>query len=161
MVKTQINLSNYPEFNRRLLRQISDDPNSGFARVIVSERTNIMDDTKQIELVATTYYINPATRKIVPQMTHRTLSKGQPWFVHNGYQVVLVDGTGKPLPNPSYNLDLETSDDNFPYKKMPAYDRFAGFLFSETNPVSLPFIWKLNVDLDDSKGYFDIKETYD
>ena len=54
---------------------------------------------------------------------------------------------------------MEVSEENFPYLKQPAYDRFASFLYSETNPVSLPFIWKLNIDLDDSKGYFDIKES--
>ncbi|MDY3352413.1 hypothetical protein PG357_10540, partial [Riemerella anatipestifer] len=87
-MKTQINLEDFPQLKRRLVAQISDDPISGFVRVIVNERVNIHDDTQQIELVATTYYINPAINKIVPQMTHRTLSKGKVWFVDNSYQVV-------------------------------------------------------------------------
>lgn len=155
-MKTQINLEDFPQFNRKLKLQISDDPISSFARVIVNERVNIMDDTQQIELVATTYYINTATNEIVPQMTHRTLSKGKDWFIDNTYKVVLVNAQGQPLPNPDYNSEEEESEDNYPYKRQPAYDRFASFLFSTENPVSLPFIWTLNVQLDDSKGYFNI-----
>ncbi|MHA3046012.1 hypothetical protein JSO59_001385 [Riemerella anatipestifer] len=160
-MKTQINLENFTQFKRRLRTQISDDPISGFARVIVNERVNIHDDTQQIELVATTYYINPSINKIVPQMTHRTLSKGKAWFVDNSYQVVLVDAKGQPIPNPDYDTGAEESEANYPYLREPAYDRFAGFLFGTENPVSLPFIWQLNVALDDAKGYFDIKENYD
>ncbi|MDY3547370.1 hypothetical protein PG291_01980 [Riemerella anatipestifer] len=160
-MKTQINLADFPQFNRRLIKQISDDPISGFARVIVNERVNIHDDTQQIELVATTYYINTATNKIVPQMPHRTLSKGKAWFVDNSYQVVLVDAKGQPIPNPDYDTGAGESEANYPYLREPAYDRFAGFLFGTEKPVSLPFIWQLNVALDDAKGYFDIKEKYD
>lgn len=156
MKKTSINLAEFPEFQRKMVTQISDDPTTGFARVIVSERNNIMDDIQMIELVAHTYYVEVSTHKIIPQMTHRTLSKGEPWFIDNSYEVVLVDAKGKPLPNPDYNAELEESDENYPYLKMRAYDRFSAFLFSEKNPVSLPFIWKLNVALDDQKGYFDM-----
>lgn len=160
-MKTPINLTDYDFANRRLLRQISDDPETGFARVIVSQRTNILDDIQQIELGALTYYINTKTGKIVPQMTHETQSKGRRWIVSNEYNVTLVDGAGTPLKNPNYNPEEPTSEENHPYKRMPAYDRFAGFLFNETNPVSLPFIWKLNVDLDDARGFFDFKESYE
>lgn len=160
-MKTSINLSEYDFKGRRLMRQIPDDPETGFARVIVSQRTNILDDIEQIELKALTYYINSATGRIVPQMTHETLSKGKRWIISNDYKVILVDGTGTPLANPNFDAELPQSEDNFPYKRMPAYDRFAEFLFSETNPVSLPFIWKLNVSLDAAKGYFDFKESYD
>lgn len=161
MVKTPINLTDYDFKGRRLMKQISDDPGTGFARVIVSQRTPILDDIQQIELAALTYYINTKTGKIVPQMTHETLSKGQRWIISNNYQVTLVDGKGQPIPNPDFDKEQPESEGNYPYKRMPAYDRFAGFLFSETSPVSLPFIWKLNVDLDDARGYFDIKESYD
>lgn len=160
MQKTTINLEDFPEFNRRLLRQISDDPDTGFIRVIVSERNNVMDDVQQIELVAKTYYVNPATMKIVDKMTHRTLSKGKDWFIDNTYDVVLVDSKGQPIPNPKHipleegAEDTREADEREEFLKMKAYDRFAGFLFSESKPVSLPFIWKLNVDLDDGKGYF-------
>ena len=160
-MKTSINLTDFDFGNRRLMKQINDDENTGFVRIIVSERTNILDDIKQIELIAKTYYINPTTNKIVPQMTHETLSKGERWIISNEYSVILVDGMVKPIVNPDFDSEIEISDENYPYKTMPAYDRFAGFLFSENNPVSLPFIWKLNVDLDDSKGYFDFKENYD
>lgn len=160
-MKTQINLSDYDFKGRRLLKQISDDPETGFARVIVSQRTNILDDIQQIELVALTYYINTKTGKIIPQMTHETKSKGRRWIVSNEYQVILVDAKGQPIPNPDYNKESPISESNFPHMRQPAYDRFAGFLFSESAPVSLPFIWKLNVELDDAKGYFDFKEYYD
>ena len=75
-MKTPINLDDYNFGKRQLLQQISDDPNTGFARVIVNERASILDDIQQIELFAKTYYINLATNKIVPQMTHETLNKG-------------------------------------------------------------------------------------
>ena len=160
-MKTAIDLTQFSFVTRRLYKQISDDPNTGFIRVIVSERNEICDDIETIFLKAKTYYINPATQQIVPQMTHETMSKGAQWLVSNGYRVVLVDGAGTPIDNPGYDTSMEVSEENFPYLKQPAYDRFASFLYSETNPVSLPFIWKLNIDLDDSKGYFDIKESYD
>ncbi|WP_434575554.1 hypothetical protein [Riemerella anatipestifer] len=159
-MKTQINLEDFPQLKRRLVAQISDDPISGFARVIVNERVNIHDDTEQIELVATTYYINTAMNKIVPQMPHRTLLKNKPWFIDNSYKVVLVDAKGQPLTNPDYDTGAEESEANYPYLREPAYDRFANFLFGTEKPVSLPFIWQLNVALDDAKGYFDIKENY-
>lgn len=161
MKKTEINLSDYPEFvGKRLLKQISDDPETGFMRVIVSRRPLIMEDIEMIELVAETYYINPATNKVVEKMTHRTLSKGKPWIIDNSYEIVLVDMKGQPIPNPRYKPQEGEEDTREEYEKeeflkMKAFDRFAKFLFSETNPVSLPFIWKLNVDIDDSKGYFD------
>lgn len=160
-MKTNINLADFPQFNRKLKTQISDDPISGYARVIVNERVNIHDDIEQIEIVATTYYIKTDTNKIIPQMTHRTLSKGKNWFIDNNYQVVLVDAKGQPLSNPDYNSEEEISETNYPYLRQPAYDRFAGFLFGTEKPVSFPFIWQLNVSLDDSKGYFNIKEKYD
>ncbi len=162
MQKTTINLSEFPEFSgRRLLRQISDDPETGFIRVIVSDRNLIMEDTEQIDLVARTFYINPQTMQVVGKMTHRTLSKGQQWLIDNSYEVVLTDTKGQPLPNPKYKPlsegeeDTREAEEKEEFQKMRAFDRFAMFLFSEKNPVSLPFIWKLNVDIDDSKGYFD------
>jgi hypothetical protein len=159
-MKTPINLDDYDFGIRQLLQQISDDPNTGFARVIVNERVSILDDIQQIELLSKTYYINLSTQKIVPQMTHETTNKGERWIVSNDYAVILVDGTGTPIPNPDFDSETEISESNYPYKRMRAYDRFASFLFNETSPVPLPFIWKLNVDLDDARGYFDIKENY-
>lgn len=143
-----------------LYRQISDHEKTGFARIIVSERFDICELISYIFIHAKTYYINPVG-EIIPEMTHETKSKGERWEISNNYSVVLVDAKGQPIPNPKYkpleNADAEDTrnwDEINPYLTQPAYDRFAGFLFSEKNPVSLPFIWKLNVDLDDSKGYF-------
>jgi hypothetical protein len=159
-MKTPINLDDYDFGKRQLLQQITDDPNTGFARVIVNERVSILDDIQQIELLSKTYYINLSTQKIVPQMTHETLSKGQRWLVSNEYSVVLTDAKGSPIANLDYDENQEESESNFPYLKQRAYDRFAEFLFSDTNPLPLPIIWKMSILLDDSKGYFDIKENY-
>lgn len=144
-----------------LYRQISDHERTGFARVIVSERFDIYEKISYIFIHAKTYYINPTSGEIIPEMTHETKSKGERWEISNNYSVVIVDGKGRPMPNPHYKaLEGESTEDTRelherePHLTQPAYDRFAGFLFSEKNPVSLPFIWKLNVDLDDSKGYF-------
>jgi hypothetical protein len=117
--------------------------------------------SKSIELLAKTYYINLSTQKIVPQMTHETLSKGQRWLVSNDYSVIVTDENGTPIANPDYDENQEENEANYPYLKQKAYDRFAEFLFSETNPLPLPVSWKMNVLLDDSKGYFDIKESYE
>ena len=160
-MKTLINLDDYNFGVRQLMQQISNDPNTGFARVIVNERASILDDIQQIELFAKTYYINLVTNKIVPQMTHETVSKGQRWLVSNEYSAVVTDAAGTPIPNPDYDEKQEESESNFPFLKQRAYDRFAEFLFSDTNPLPLPVIWKMSVLLDDSKGYFDIKESYE
>ena len=155
-MKTLINLDDYNFGVRQLMQQISDDPNTGFARVIVNERTSILDDIQQIELNAKTYYINLTTNKIVPQMTHETLNKGVKWIISNEYTVIVTDVQGVPILNPDYDENQEESESNYPYIKQPAYDRFALFLFNTTNAVPLPIIWKASILLDDSKGYFDI-----
>ncbi len=160
-MKTQIDISKFDFKNRKLLKQISDDPDTGFARVVVAQRTNILDDIQQIELVALTYYINTKTGKIVPQMTHETLSKSKKWIVSNEYHVTVLDAKGQPVPNPNFNKEQPESEENHPHRRMPAYDRFAGLLFNETMPISLPFIWKMSVDLDDAKGFFDTKDNYE
>ncbi len=159
MKKTEIKLSSFPEFNRPLVVQISDDPNTDFARVIVSKRELLMNDIQQIELVADTYYINTETGKIVPQMTHRTLSKGKPWIISNDYDVIVRDGAGEAIPNPEFDSEREESEENSPFLMQPAYDRFAGFLYNEKKPVSLPVIWKMSVLIDDAQGFFNIYEN--
>lgn len=143
-----------------MYRQISDHSQTGFARVIVSEGENIRSDIRYMFFQAKTYYIDKEGA-IVPEMTHETRSKGERWEVSNNYSVVLVDFKGQPIPNPNYKaLESEDAEDTRepnerePFLTKPAFDRFAEFLYRKKNPVSLPVVWELSVDLDDSKGYF-------
>lgn len=149
-MKTLINLDDYNFGVRQLMQQISDDPNTGFARVIVNERTSILDDIQQIELNAKTYYINLTTNKIVPQMTHETISKGQRWLVSNEYSVVVTDAAGTPIPNPDYDEEDSVSPENYPFELVDAYEQFKEILVQLNTPVLEVFI-----NLNDEKKLFD------
>ena len=153
-MKTTINISEYDLGDRQLVQQISDDPETGFARIIVFDRFEVMDDIKQLSIVGRMHYVNQITKVLLPKFTHITLSKGVEWIVDNSYKNVEIGMDGNPVPNPNYNVNLPTTEENFLYKKKDAYDNFSKIMFTLLTPLVVNSVLQ-----DDIKGYFNVKDV--
>lgn len=148
-MKTTIELSDYDFGNRQLIQQISDDPVTGLARVIVFDRFEVLDDIKHLRIQGRMHYINQETNQLLPKFTHVTLSKGEEWIVSNDYDNIEVGLDGNPVPNLDYDDSLPESDENLPYLLQPAYDNFSKIIFA-----LLSQLVTASVAQDDSRGYF-------
>lgn len=148
-MKTTIDISQFDFGNRQLTQQISDDPQTGFARVIVFDRFEIKDDIKQLIILGRMHYINQETNQLLPKFTHVTLSKGEEWIVDNNYKTVELGFDGAPVPNPHYLPELGVTEDNYPYLKQDAYDNFSKIMFALLSPLV-----NASVSQDDEQGFF-------
>ena len=161
-MKTTIDLTQF-NFNSRIFNQISDCPDTGFARVLVYTGNNYQERIKQWFIDAEIVYINQANNKVVYSKIAK--SKNEDWVISNNYQVTVLDLQGNPVPNPNFKIEdedgnpLEISESNLPYLTQGAFDRFSEFRVGEYS-LSMRQLWDISVMSDDANGYFDEKETH-
>ena len=150
-MKTEINLENYDFGKARLVHQISDEPVTGFARVIVVWGAEINSRAEFIKIESEMFHIDATVEKVVKQMTiFPVLNEGKKWIIQNDTEVVKLDSNLNPVPNPDFNDEEEVSDDNFPYLKEPSFDMYARLCFEALTPLLLK-----GIDNDDNNGCFD------
>lgn len=166
----------YPE-----LRQISDEPETGFIRLVGYLTDYPLWKEKKWYLFAETIYINPANNKI--HRTEPTTSKNNEWIITNDYKVILSSG-GVPVANPdfkteeaieviiSYNeetgepiyetqtLPKEISIENSPFILVNAFDFYYGVRHNRELNLSMPELWEQSIIADDMWGYFDKKDNH-
>lgn len=159
-MKTPIDITNYTFSNKPnlLKKQISDDPDTGFIRILELQRTELCFDIDLIQLHALTYYINPINKKLLPQLTQKTLNDGGRWEIAKGKITTKIDENFEPVVNPDYNPQLPESPENSPYLLVDAYEQFSSILLNPSLVVSLPTLWFLFTDSDDKKGLFNFIE---
>lgn len=155
-MKTPIDINNYTFSSRPKLlkRQISDDPDTGFIRVLELQRAELCFDIDLIQLHALTYYINPITKKLIPQLTQKTINDGGRWEIAKGELTTKIDENFELVPNPDYNPSKPESPENTQYLMVDAYEQFSSILLNPSLVVSLPTLWFLFTDSDDEKGLF-------
>ena len=162
-MKTTIDLTQF-NFNSRIFNQISDCPDTGFARVLVYTGNNYQERIKQWFIDAEIVYINQANNKVVYSKIAK--SKNEDWVISNNYQVTVLDLQGNPVPNPNFKIEdedgnpLEISESNLPYLTQGAFDRFSEFRVGTTYNLSMRQLWNMSVSTDDANGYFDEKENH-
>ena len=159
-MKTQIDINSYIFSNRPQLlkRQISDDPDTGFIRVIELQRAELCFDIDLIQLHAKTYYINPINKKLIPQLTQKTINNGGRWEIAKGELTTKINENFEPIPNPDYNSNELESLENTKYLMVDAYEQFSSILLNPSIIISLPTLWFLFVDFDDEKELFNFIE---
>lgn len=148
-MKTTINLQDYtfsgknnPQF------QISDDPITGFARVIEIDRAELLFDIDVISIKATTYFIDASRDIIVFKLP--TLLDKKPWNIGKADLTLKVDNQLNYVQNPDYNVEEEVSPENYPYILVGAYDQFKEILINRVIDVLVKF-----VDGNDEKNLYD------
>ena len=162
-MKTTIDLTQF-DFNSRIFNQISDCPDTGFARVLVYTGNNYQERIKQQFIDAEIVYINQANNKIV--YTKVAKSKNEDWVISNNYSVTVLDFNGNPIPNPNFKTEneegnpLEISETNLPYLTQGAFDRFSEFRVGVTYNLSMRQLLNMSVISDDANGFFDEKENH-
>ena len=156
-MKTEINLSDYV-FGAKpklLKRQISDDPESGFARVIELQRAELLFDVDIIELKALTYFVDAENEKVLTKFTTPTLLEGKPWIIQRGEMTIKLDEEFEPIENPDFDETQEVSTENYPYILVDAYEQFSTILLSPDIDKSLAALYFMFVDSNDEKGLYD------
>ena len=144
-------------FETAFAQRIPDDPDYGYARILVYVGNNNVERLKEWYINFETHYIDLNTMKELKEMCHATLNEGQQWKVHNQRIITLRDLNGNPIPNPNYNPEDEESQET-EFLMMPQYDRYSSFLFNEElNFNPLPVVMRTAITIDGANGYFNRK----
>lgn len=151
-MKTEINLEDFDFGKARLVHQISDEPNTGFACVMIVWGAEINSRADFIKIDAELIFINTNTNQIVKQMgIYPTKLDGKDWIIENDEQTIALDSDLNPIPNPEFNAEEEITDDNFPYLKDFAFNVYAEKCFEALTPLLI-----LGIDRDDSNNRFHV-----
>ena len=151
-MKTTIDLTQF-NFNSEIFLQISNDPKSGFVRVIVHKSNNFLESEKLWYLNLEIWLINPTNNEVIYKQ--KAKSKNGDWIVSNNYQITAINENGTSIVNTNFNEEEEISESNLPFLTISAFEFYKNIYVTLLRNLFIQGI--LN---DDDKGFLDDRETY-
>lgn len=183
-MKTETNIINLKEqysLDYSELQQISNDPDTGFIRLIGYLADYPVYRDKRWYLFADVITINTTANKIY--RCEPVTSKGKDWVIDNTYKVMIIQD-GQPILNPEFklteerevqigfneetqepiyetqNIDVPISLENSPFLLASAFDFYYGIRHDRELNMSMSTLWENAVIGDDMWEYFDRKESH-
>lgn len=153
-MKTEIKLNDLDFGNSRLLVQISDDPQTSFARFIVFWDVEIKTRAEYIKIDADMVYVDPVKNKILPNFTHEVLNNGSKWIIDNSTISTKLDSSFSKVVNPDFDNTKDEGIGNEKFIKQGSFDMYCDLIFNIDKPIPLTQLVKMGIYSDDDKGYF-------